>query len=90
MARSLKDYQKSISCKTPNISIARYESDGFSMCSEKISHGEARKMLSESEQRFSAILDSFDQADPDDSFLENELLMQHENSRLGKLKIIDL
>lgn len=63
--------------------FCRYESDRFSMCSEKISHGEARKMLSESEQRFSVILDSLDQDSPDDSFLENERLMQQQASKLG-------
>ena len=53
------------------------------MCSEKISHMDARKMLSESEKRFSAILDSLDQEDPDDSFVENERLMQQHSSKLG-------
>ena len=41
-------------------------------------------MLSESEKRFSAMLDSLDQDDPDDSFLENERLMQQHSSKLGK------
>lgn len=63
--------------------IVRYESDRFSMCSEKITHLEARKMLSESEQMFSAMISALDQ-EPEDSFLLNERRMQEQNSGIGE------
>ena len=52
------------------------EDDGFSLCSEKISQDEARLLLTESEQRISVIMSSFETSN--DSFLDHERRLAEE------------